>query len=184
MRSISLWKHPLHCLHAQKTLGYLQIMINPHMAGSAERCRASVWLLIVWYPRIGFHTDQLRINGSNSQRALAWKSKEINWEKLWRWQWPWGSQEVSAQYLSEGCHPGAPLIMIFLFPPLRETAEAMAYSLSLSLLYLGLLCGNRLVSARGSELFTAGNALATMSKTFVILLCQSWPICNQVKKIY
>ncbi|XP_052460019.1 growth hormone receptor-like [Carassius gibelio] len=31
----------------------------------------------------------------------------------------------------------------------------MAYSLSLSLLYLGLLCGNGLVSARGSELFTA-----------------------------
>nr|ADC35574.1 growth hormone receptor type 1b [Cyprinus carpio] len=31
----------------------------------------------------------------------------------------------------------------------------MAYSLSLGLLYLGLLCGNRLVSARGSELFTA-----------------------------
>lgn len=29
----------------------------------------------------------------------------------------------------------------------------MAYSLSLSLLYLGLLCGNGLVSARGSELF-------------------------------
>lgn len=55
--------------------------------------------------------------------------------------------------------------MIFLFPPLRETVEAMAYSLSLGLLYLGLLCGNGLVSAR-SELFTPGTALTTTSETF------------------
>ncbi len=63
----------------------------------------------------------------------------------------------------------------FSFSPLRETAEAMAYSLSLGLLYLGLLCGNGLVSAR-SELFTPGTALTTTSETFVISHCHSSPI--------
>lgn len=97
-------------------------------------------------------------------------------------RWPWGSLGVSAQYLSEGCHPGAPLIMIFSFLtlPHRETAEAMAYSLSLSLLYLGLLCGNGLVSARGSKLFTPGTALTTTSKTGVISLYHSSLICKQL----
>lgn len=64
--------------------------------------------------------------------------------------------------------------------PHRETAEAMAYSLSLSLLCLGLLCGNGLVSARGSKLFTAGTALTTTSKTGVISLYHSSLICNQL----
>jgi len=49
------------------------------MAGSAGCCRGCIWLLIVWFPHIGFHTDQLSINGGKSQCALVWRSREINW---------------------------------------------------------------------------------------------------------
>jgi len=91
-------------------------------------------------------------------------------------RWPRGSIGVSAKYLSEGCHPGGPRTnndFSFLILPHRETAEAMAYSLSLSLLYLGLLCGTGLVSARGSELFAQGTSQPQKCVIYFTLTQQS-----------
>jgi len=49
----------------------------------------------------------------------------------------------------------------------------MAYSLSLSLLYLGLLCGTGLVSARGSELFAPGTSQPQKCVIYFTLTQQS-----------
>lgn len=67
-----------------------------------------------------------------------------------------GFSEVFVRGVSSGSTTNN--VFSFLILPHRETAEAMAYSLSLSLLYLGLLCGKGLVSARGSELFAPGTS--------------------------
>lgn len=144
-------------------------MTNPRMAGSAEGCRGCVWLLIVWFPRIGIHTDQLRINGGNRQCSLAWRSREMNWRC---WGDALGLSRGFSPVFVRGVSFGSTTSndFSFLILPHRETAEAMAYSLSLSLLYLGLLCGNELLSARGSKLFTPGTALTSMSKTGIVSL--------------